>query len=218
MRTRSKTDFVSGAESVPFARHARARAFSLVEVVIAVGVFALAVTAIVGIMSAVGKSVSDLQESEKASRLVSVVQARLQSAGFAAIQGALQTDTDIADEPDVYPASAHPRDSNNPYRFYGSEDGQIVAIYPSAGNEGDEENDPWTLGRSGTTKADRDGLKFFEMALVRNSSLSPTALDADSGYLAFSIRVRWPAFLPNGDRVTDNSQKNVLIVPAAITR
>lgn len=197
------------------------RAFSLVEVVVAVGVFALAVTAIVGIMSAVGKSVSDLHESEKASRLVSVVQARLQAAGFTAIQGALKSDADISSEPAVYASGADPRQASNPYRFYGSEDGQIVAIYPTSVNEGHQNNDPWTLGRSGTSAAERDGLKFFELALVRNGTLSPnsgSALDADSGYLAFSIRVRWPAFLPNGDRVTDNSQKNLLIVPASVTR
>ena len=221
MQTLSNSDFLIGTSGAS-ARRDCARAFSLVEVVVAVGVFALAISAIVGILAAVGKSVGDLQESEKASRLVAVVQARLQSAGFSAIQGVLKTDTDIANEKAVYDtATDHPRDADNPYRFYGSEDGHIVGIYPTAVNEGDQANDPWTLGSSTTTVAQRDGLKFFELALVRNQTLSPnsgSALDADSGYLAFTIRVRWPAFLADGNRVTDNAQMNVLIVPAAVAR
>jgi uncharacterized protein (TIGR02598 family) len=204
------------SESSPFTAQKTRRAFSLVEVVIAVGIFALAIAAIVGILAAIGKGVSDVQDSEKAARLVTVVQSRLQAVPFANIGGALRTsaqvetyDNSTNNDPAYNPAS------DNTFVFFASEDGSIVAPYPSSGNEGNVTNDPWTLGKSGTSKQERDALKFFELVLIRNDTLSP---NNDGGFLAFTIRVRWPAYLGNGARVTDNSQKNVLLVPAAVTR
>lgn len=59
--------------------------------------------------------------------------------------------------------------------------------------------------------------RFFEIALIRDSALSPASNDANAGFLAFTIQLRWPAYLPNGTQVPD-SQKSSLVVPAAITR
>lgn len=204
------------SESTPFFARKPRRAFSLVEVVIAVGIFALAVAAIVGILAAIGKGVSDVQESENASRLVTVVQSRLQAVPFATIGSALRTNAQVG----TYDNSTNNNSTYNPasdntFVFFVSVDGSIVAPYPSSGNEGNVNNDPWTLGKSGTSKEERDAIKFFELVLIRNDDLSP---DNNGGFLAFTIRVRWPAFLGNGVRVTDNSQKNVLLVPAAVPR
>lgn len=190
--------------------HRQRNAFSLVEVVIAVGVFAISIAAIIGILAAVGKGVSDVQDSEKAARLVTVVQARLQTVAFADIAAALKTEANLqADD-----SNANYNPSNDARIFFASEDGSIVAPYTHPSGEADIAN-PWTLGRSGTNAQERDALKFFELALVRNGTLSP---NNDGGFLAFTIRVRWPAYLGDGTRVSDNAQKNVLLVPAAVTR
>lgn len=160
---------------------ARARsAFSLVEVVVAVGVFAIAIVSVIGILAGVGKSVGEVNDADKAARLIGVVQAKLQDAGFVNVKAAIDGGTS----------------------FFASEDGAIVAL------TGDS---VW-----GGTNA----LKYFELNLIRNETLSnpTTNPDESAGFLAFNIRVSWPAYLPNGQEVTDDTQKEVLIVPAAITR
>lgn len=158
---------------------ARARhAFSLVEVVVAVGVFAIAIVSVIGILAGVGKSVGEVNDADKAARLIGVVQARLQDAGFANVKDAIDDGTS----------------------FFASEDGAIVGL---------ADDSAW--GGS-------DALKYFELNLIRNETLSDSDNDDSAGFIAFNIRVSWPAYLPNEQEVTDDTQKEVLIVPAAITR
>ena len=54
--------------------------------------------------------------------------------------------------------------------------------------------------------------------VANNTGLSNPTNDATAGFLAYTMRVRWPAFLPNGTQFTNNFQKSVMIVPAAVTR
>jgi type II secretory pathway pseudopilin PulG len=161
--------------------------FSLVEVVVAVGVFAIAIVSVIGIIAGVGRSVEEVSGADKAARLIGVIQSRLQDTGFARVEKAIDDGT----------------------IFFASEDGSIVGPDTGPGNV-------WTAGNFS------NALKYFELTLIRNTSLSPVQSgggpDVSSGFLAFNIRLRWPAYLPNGTRVTDDSQKEVLIVPAAITR
>lgn len=192
------------------------RAFSLVEVVVAVGIFALAIVGVIGLLSPTTKAVGDVADSDAASRVVSIVQAELQalastSAGWTSFttggNSILRTSTDVA----TFDANTNPAYASLPYVFFSSKDGSIVGPYSST---------RW----DGGTQADEDGRKFFEIILIRNwdssssTGLSNPANDATAGYLAYTIRLRWPAYLPNGVRATDNTQKNVLIVPAAVTR
>lgn len=160
-------------------------AFSLVEVVVAVGVFAIAIVSVIGILAGVGKSVTEVSDADKAARLIGVVQARLQSAGFDNVRGALGGTS-----------------------FYASEDGSIVA----------QASDLAWEKAAGADQAKQNALKYFELSLIRNASLSPSGNDDSAGFLAFNIRMRWPAYLPDGTQVTDDTQKEVLIIPAAITR
>lgn len=180
------------------------KAFSLVEVVVAVGVFAIAIVSVIGIMAGVGRSVTEVSDADKAARLVGVIQARLQSSPFTSIAGSLKLPTTVSSEATTYNPAA------DPLVFFASEDGAIVAPYTAT--------DVWGQNGTLTNVADRDALKYFELTLIRNETLSPPGNDASAGFLAFNIRVRWPAFLPNGTRVADHTQKEVLIIPAAITR
>jgi uncharacterized protein (TIGR02598 family) len=180
------------------------KAFSLVEVVVAVGVFAIAIVSVIGIIAGIGRSVSEVSDADKAARLVGVIQARLQASPFSVIAGSLKAASTVSSEGASYDPSTDTR------VFFASEDGAIVAPYA----------DTATWGQNGTltTPAARDALKYFELTLIRNETLSPAGNDNTAGFLAFNIRVRWPAYLPNGVRVTDHTQKEVLIIPAAITR
>ncbi len=168
--------------------------FSLVEVVVAVGIFALAIVGVIGLLAPTARNIADVADSDAATRVTSAIQAALQQSvsssgtGFTALGNTLQ----------VPAANASPT-----YNFYATRDGRVVgqdAAFTAAA----------------LTNAD----KFFEFALLRNTALSGSnsSGDASAGFLAFSISLRWPAYLPNGTQVTDDSQKNVMIVSAAITR
>lgn len=188
---------------------AKRGAFSLVEVVVAVGVFAIAIVSVIGILAGVGRSVSDVGDADKAARLVGVIQARLQAVAFDDIRQNLVDADDVSVDFPTYDPSAETVVSNTRV-FFASEDGSIVAPYAAT--------TVWGQNGAITDKRERDGLKYFELTLIRNETLSDPANDSTAGFLAFNIRVRWPAFLPNGQPLTDQTQKNTLIIPAAVTR
>lgn len=157
------------------------KGFSLVEVVVAVGIFALAIVGVIGLLSPTNKAIADVSDSDASSRAISAIQTGLQQAGYEAVRTSL-----IAGTP-----------ADNDYVFFSSKSGDKV-------------------GLSGVFTQDAD--KFFEFALIRNAALSSVDNDPTAGFLAFTISLRWPAYLPNGQRFTAHQQKSVLIVPAAITR
>lgn len=160
------------------------KAFSLVEVVVAVGIFALAIVGVIGLLTPTNKAIADVTESDAASRAISAIQSGLQ-------QTARESSTGFTDVINSLSTSSSPQ-----YIYFASKSGDKV----------------------GKTAAVPNAEKFFEFALIRNDTLSPLANDTSAGYLAFTISLRWPAYLPNGAQFTVNSQKSVLIIPAAITR
>ena len=164
------------------------KAFSLIEVVVAVGIFALAIVGVIGLLTPTNKAVADVADTDAASRVISSLQFGLQQAGFTAVQSRLVADTAIL--------------TNEDYIFAASKSGDKVGL---------------KLGEAGTP-FEEPGEQFFEFALIRNTTLSPAGNDATAGFLAFTISLRWPAFLPNGAEFTVNEQKSVMIIPAAITR
>ncbi|HSI07442.1 MAG: prepilin-type N-terminal cleavage/methylation domain-containing protein [Rariglobus sp.] len=168
--------------------------FSLVEVVVAVGIFALAIVGVIGLLGPTTRSVVDVSDSDAATRVVSTIQSALQqrvassSTGFTTLGSVLQV-------------GATPS-----YDFYATKDGRLV------GRATD-------FSAAGLTDSD----KFFEFALLRNTSLSGADAtgDASAGYLAFTISLRWPAYVSSSSgaaTAVSASQKSVMIVPAAVTR
>lgn len=166
------------------------KAFSLVEVVVAVGIFALAIVGVIGLLAPTSKNIADVADSDAASRVISAIQSGLQRAGFNDVRASL-----LANK-----------------TFYATKDGSKVAASDATG--------VWTAGTNQE--------KFFEFRLVRNGDtpnvgdgLSPAANDATAGFLAFTIVLKWPAYVPSADGVgtaVADAQKSVMIVPAAITR
>lgn len=64
----------------------RTDGFSLVEVVVAVGIFALAIVGVIGLLVPTSKNISDVSDSDAASRVISAIQSGLQKAGYAAVR------------------------------------------------------------------------------------------------------------------------------------
>jgi len=160
----------------------RTTGFSLIEVVVAVGIFALAIVGVIGLLVPTSKNISDVADSDSASRAISAIQSGLQSSGFTTVQGNLAK------------------------TFYASRNGDKVGASDAA---------IWST--TGVTNQD----KFFEFTLVRNDTLSPASADPTAGFLAFTIVLKWPAFVPSANgtgTAVDPSQKSVMVIPAAITR
>ena len=169
--------------------------FSLVEVVVSVGIFAVAIVGIIGLFAPTTKNVAAVADSDSSTRAVEAIQAYWQG---------------IASSP----ASADPTKSG----FSKTIPDAFSAGYVFYANKGGDK-----VGRAADLPTLSD--RFFEFSLTRNGDspntgdgLSPVGNDNTAGFLAFMINLRWPAYLPNGVPVTDNSQKSTLIIPAAVTR
>lgn len=217
-----------------------ARAFSLIEVVAAVGIFAIGMVAVIGLFAPVAKSVGSLADAEAAANVADLLTARLQGQDLAAVGQLLKVSTgpnrhqltDADNSPNT--PAADPR--LDPQLLFASRDGSKIGLY----------NDPVWIDP--LTRQPSDLEKFFEIALIRNQTLSPPGIVTDSDgvstttnsdetalFLAYTARVRWPAFVPDGAPTNrlralpagfnptgtvrfNNSQKQVLFFAGTISR
>jgi hypothetical protein len=123
------------------------------------------------------QSVGASREAEAAAGAAALLASRLRTLPVSTVAGFLQATArfqQAADRADYDPA----QDAGV---FYGNLVGDKIG-------SGD---DPVWLGR------DRE--KYFELTLIRNEELSPEGNDATAPWMAFTILVRWPAFLPLAD-------------------
>ena len=172
-------------------------AFSLVEVVVAVGIFAISIVAVIGLLAPTSKNVAAVRDTDDASRVVSALQANLQGAAFSDIITYLQTDMPADTDGEPYKG-------NKSKTIYSSRDGSRIGL-------SDQKDTSGQLIFSDPTQ------KYFEVTLIR-SDLSKVADDGTAGFLAFTMRIRWPAFTAEGVEFTQHSQKSVLLVPGAVHR
>lgn len=166
------------------------RAFSLTEVVVALGIFAIAIVGVLGLLSPTIGLVNDTIDSGTASRLADTVNTEVERLGYNAIlSGALLTSAELT------------------ALDAGSTDATIQSRQLFASRSGDK-----VCNRATASAADNyiePADRFFEVVLVRYATLSPTANDATAGYLAFSVRVTWPA------QVSDDTETGFIEVPRA---
>lgn len=199
------------------------QAFSLVEVVVAVGIFALAIVGVIGLLSPTNKAIADVTDSDNATRVVNAVQAELQriastSTGWATFTTSttpprlLRLSSEIAT--DDANTSFNYSSPSSLYILFASKDGSKIGVYNST---------VWDVAGL-TTQKQKDANKFFEIALIRNwdstasTGLSDPTKDSSAGFLAYTMRIRWPVFLPDGTQFKGNAQKSVMIIPGAVTR
>lgn len=176
---------------VPLSRALRRRAFSLVEVVVAVGIFAIAIVSIIGLMVPINRSVAEIGEGDDAARVAGAIIEELQKAGYASVQGFINT----------------PPTAGN--LLHSSRDGKRVGLSDTASI--------WDPD-STLTDPEEKAQQFFEVNLTRNSVLSPAAEDANSAYIAYFLELRWPAHTGLGVPIGDRNQQSTLLVPAVVNR
>jgi hypothetical protein len=193
-------------------------------VVAAVAIFAIGMVSVLGLFAPVAKSVSAVGEAEAAGRVADAVRARLRALPFEQVLPLIQEVADVRrnDGDGTY----NPNDgTKHPAVLFGKRSGEI-GIYDSA-----EGRKAWYDSSVPTPQRMADADKFFEIDLIRNEALSPKADDELAPMVAFTIRVRWPAFLasPGGVPIQvganstgqvpfDHSKKQVLFFSGSIPR
>lgn len=193
----------AGAKS-PFSP---AVAFSLIEVVAAIGILAAAAVAMLGLLASQSRQAGEMDDSDVAARLGGGIQEELER-----LKAGLGLDGLAALIP--------PAGSADPLQLVATRDGRRVLRADGAGSPaGRPLNDPMLPGI-----ALRD--RYFLAEASRQMDLPYTA---DSGFLAVTLRVSWPHRLPAGpptpgavspdadpSRMVPVDERNVMIVNFAL--
>jgi type II secretory pathway pseudopilin PulG len=205
----------------------------LLEVVVAVGVFAIGIVAILALFAPAAKSVSANAEAEAAAAVAQALAADLQrrvvradAAPFAAVTALLKKSTAAGGHELTNDNARADYDiTRDPQLLFANRDGTKIGTFA--------DTTVW-----GTPNSNRE--KFFEIALIRNETLSPPAdpaadppvnPDATAAFIAYTARIRWPAFValsgagaqqvganPAGAVRFDHSSKLSLFVTGAVKR
>lgn len=184
---------------------AQARAFSLMEVVLSLGIFAAAIVVVLAMLGGSLRTQPDLVDRSTAIRLTDAVNGKLSALGYAAVQGLLF-------EANTNPNSPiDPKSGTTKAVLYINKTGDKVGTYPDV-----------IWGQPGTNDAE----KYYEAMLVRspNTVLSPAA-DSAGATLAqltassvfFTVRISWPAFTSDG-AIADRPTRSVFLFNAAVAR
>lgn len=206
---------------VPLRPPSPSAAFSLIEVIAAVAIFGIGMVAVVGMYAPVTKSVAAVSDAEAGARMADSVRARLQSLPFESALALVQAPADVRKKDGL--GSYNPNDGTRyPQVLFGKLNGE-VGIY-----DGETGRRQWYDSRNSRVV---DAEKFFEIDLIRNEALSPPGGDATAAMVVYSMRVRWPAFLPassgaavqvgdsGGGAVRyDHGRKSVLFFAGSILR
>lgn len=210
-------------------------AFTLVEVVVAVGVFAVGMVAVIGLFAPVARSVGGSADAEIAARVADALRTKLQLMPRADVIKLLKNTSTRGHELSDSDARIDYDLIRDTQLVFANHDGSKIGIY----------TDPiWV---DPVTRRNSDRQKYFEIALIRNETISPkpststdesgnevtTDPDKDAMLIAYTARLRWPAFIPDPANTTgaiqvgsnpnatvrfDHSRKQVLFFAGAITR
>lgn len=166
-------------------------AFSLVEVVLAIGVFALTIVAVIGLLGPIASQVRDLRDSKTANNLPSAIREELNRLGFESFVNA--NFTAIASDHTAIQTSDIPTGRTILASLVATQDGSEVAE------------------ASQTTRIPQDERYFLIQVMAPPA---PTGDAADLRYqsgdahVAFEVEISWPFRLGDGSLVAyENRQR-----------
>ena len=199
----------------------------------AIGIFAAGMLGVVALFTPVARSVSASADGEAAARVADALKMKLQSMPFPEVTTLLKVSNGVRHALTDTDARSDYNPATDPQILFASRDGGKVGVY----------TDPVWVDPATNRNSDRE--KFFEIALIRNEALSPLVggaptsegdptpahPDATAFMLAYTARVRWPAFVKEGGAGAiqvgsnpsaglrfDHSGKQVLFFTGSVTR
>ena len=169
-------------------------AFSLLEVVVAITIFAVGMVAVIALFAPVARSVNEVSDAEAAAAVAEQLRGELSrrvvaAGSFAPVTALMKNSTvtshEVTTADNAAGAVSDPR--TDVRLLFASRDGSKLAGYTDS---------VWI---DPTTRQPSDLDKFFEITLIRNEALSPNnpVSDAAAMMLAYTVRIRWPAFVPD---------------------
>ncbi len=208
--------------------------FSLIEVVAAVGIFAIGMVAVLGLFAPVARSVADTSDADRAARVADALQLKLRGMAQADIVKLLKVSTPAGHDITVADARSDYDLARDAQLLFANRDGTKVGAYADA------------IWVDPSTRRNSDREKFFEIALIRNEAISRAPYtttdaggatvtvdpDATAPFIAYTARIRWPAFVgdgsptgtlqfganPSGPVRFDHGKKSVLFFSGTVTR
>lgn len=160
-------------------------AFSLIEVVVAVGIFAIGIVAVIGLLSPTIKSVTNVTDSTVANRLADNIQLELQRIGFS----------------NIVPDSTSATKVALPLTLVASRDGSRVLL-AAAGTvtTGLPADDDTTATDKPPGILHRDRYYGITVDRLTTDTTSPLYYTngSGSGFFALSVKIVWPYQVPIG--------------------
>lgn len=144
----------------------------MVEVVVALGIFGAGIVPVLAFFGSLAHSARANREAEAAAGIADALSIRLRALSFDTIAALLKTGAEI--EGMAGPSGDDAAADRG--LFYASLSGDRIG----------QGGDPVWDGH--------DRNRFFEITLIRNAELSPSERDVETAWIAFNVRVRWPAF------------------------
>ncbi len=186
-------------------------------------IFAIGMVAVLSLFAPVTKSVTSVGEAEAAARVADAVRARLRALPFDAAVALVQEAADVRRNDGL--GTYNPNDGRNPAVMFGKLGGDVGILTLQ------NSRPVWLDSSVPTPQPMADADKFFEIELIRNDALSPKSGDATAALVAYTMRVRWPAFLPSAGGAAvqvgatgtgavpfDHGRKQVLFFSGSIMR
>jgi prepilin-type N-terminal cleavage/methylation domain-containing protein len=208
--------------SLPDTDHPRplralARGFSLLEVVLAVGIFSVAIVMVIAMLASGLRTQSNITDRGTAGRMAEAINAKLMDLGYEVLQG-----NQAKNLPGLlFPSGQNPDSPGDTT----SQNSKVLFMNKTGDKIGTYTDPIW--GTPGSNNAE----KYYEIMLVRTPSAvfspQPDAAGSDlnaitASSVLFTVRVTWPAFLMDADgRVTeqkDRSTRGVFVFNAAVSR
>lgn len=192
-----------------FTKQSGRRGFSLIEVILAIGVFAFTIVAVLAMLGSTSQATSEVLNTATASKIADAIRAELETLDF---------DADLA-----------PAAGGTEIILYGTKDGRYVVLGDPGGGPGgpvDNDPDPKVSDTPGIAARDR----FFKITLEElGGKVDELAYDADkSAQIAFSVKLEWPHNIPLGPpsanpmtddvKTTEVHQRSVSIFNLSIPR
>ena len=151
----------------------RAAGFSLIEVILAIGVFALTIVAVIGLLGPISQQVQDLQDTRAANRLPPPIREELNRLGF---------DYFVNINASGVASVRAGLSESSPVVLFGNEDGTIVSI----GQEVDSSAPP-------IPEAARYFLiEVFLAAPINGPENLSYDTDPPDAHIAFRVEISWP--------------------------
>lgn len=199
------------------ALRAVARGFSLLEVVLAVGIFSFAIVMVVAMLAGGLRTQTEIMDRGTVGRMADAINAKLMDLGYDVIQGNQSKNLPGL----LFPAGQNPDSPGDTT----SQNSKVLFMNKTGDKIGTYTDTIW--GTPGSNNAE----KYYEIMLVRSPStqFSPppdtagaTLNTITASSVLFTVRVTWPAFIVDADgkasEQKDRATRGVFVFNAAVSR